>query len=220
MRALAAIQFAICIAVQLGCAQGGSINDSNVELPCKPFETRECPCIDGSSGTQTCSRSGLSFGSCRGCEVRSADGGVSFATLDDGSALDSRNAQPGIVCGVGLPLLCQPQSEKCCTRSLSVDTCIADDAQCACDLPDCDVVEIRCDGPEDCAEGQVCCGTLVIEDSGGAHYSGFSCAAQCTAQQNLACHEHGQVCPSGLLCADSQLIPNVQICVDPASLQQ
>jgi hypothetical protein len=220
MRALAVTQLGMCTLVLLGCAGGGRIDDdAHAEPPCMPFETRDCPCIGGGTGTQTCARSGLSFGACRGCDEDVADGGAWLATRDDGSAFDPRTPEPGSVCGVGLPVLCQPQTQKCCTRSLSVDTCIADSEPCACDLPDCQVVEVHCDGPEDCAEGEVCCGMLEIEDGGAAHYTAFSCAAQCTKQQNLACHEHGQLCPAGLLCADSQLIPNVQICVDPASLE-
>jgi len=221
MRAREVRQICTCIvAALLGCADGGAVSHAGVASPCEPFEARACPCIGGGMGTQTCSRSGHAFGACRGCAMDDRDGGASLATLDDGTAFDPRVPLPGSVCGVGLPVLCEPQHQKCCARSLSVDTCIEEDEQCTCPFAECDVVEVHCDGPEDCAEGEVCCGTLEFEDGGAAHYSEFSCAAKCTEQQNLACHEHGQICPSGLLCADSQLIPNVQICIDPVSLQQ
>ena len=221
MRAREVTQLCTCIAALLGCADGGAVSHADVASPCKPFEARACPCVGGGMGTQTCSRSGHAFGACRGCATDDPDGGASLATLDDGSAFDPRVPLPGSVCGVGLPVLCEPQRQKCCARSLSVDTCIADGR----------AVHVRVCG--------VRRGRGALRRSRGlrrrrgllrhARISrtavprttrNFWCAAQCTKQQNLACHEHGQLCPSGLLCADSQLIPNVQVCIDPASLDQ
>lgn len=220
MRTREVTQLCIGIVALLGCARGGAVSHADAEPPCMPFEARACPCVGGGTGMQTCSRSGRAFGACHGCNADLADGGAWLATQDDGSAFDPLSPQAGSVCGVGLPVLCEPQRQKCCARSLSVDTCVADDEPCTCNFESCEVVEVHCDGPEDCAQGEVCCGTLEYEDGGGAHYTAFSCAAQCGKQQNLACHEHGQLCPSGLLCTDSQLIPNVQICVDPVSADQ
>jgi hypothetical protein len=148
------------------------------------------------------------------------DAGSSDAAAEDGGMVSlPAGAEPGVSCGVGLPTLCALDGEKCCVRSLQTDTCIADDAKCTCDLDGCTVMEARCDGPEDCTNGQVCCGTLLQSGSG---YQDFTCAAQCqsSGNQRIACHEDDAPCPSGMVCANSQLLTNVQVCVDPASLQQ
>ena len=126
---------------------------------------------------------------------------------------------PGTSCGVGLPSLCAQGSEKCCTRSLEADTCIATDAECTCALQGCTVMEAFCDGPEDCADGEVCCGTLA---QSGAGYDSFVCATQCmsTGNQRVACHADETECPAGDICANSQLLTNVQVCIDPATIEQ
>lgn len=151
-----------------------------------------------------------------GPDAGAADAGVGADA--DTEPTPVAGAQPGISCGVGLPALCAIDTEKCCTRSLSVDTCIASEAACACELADCQVMEVHCDGPEDCPSGQVCCGTL----SGGAAYQDFSCAAQCqaTGNQRVACHQDEPECPASLVCANSQLLTNIQVCIDPATIEQ
>ena len=126
----------------------------------------------------------------------------------------------GVSCGVGLPTLCEIGKQKCCVRSLKTDTCIEESATCDCGgLMGCTVMQTHCDGPEDCESGQVCCGTLA---QNGAGYDDFECAAQCqaTGQQRVACHEGETMCPNGLTCANSQLLTNVQICIDPATIEQ
>lgn len=90
---------------------------------------------------------------------------------------------------------------------------------CSCDVQGCTTMATNCDGPEDCENGQICCGTLAQNQQG---YSQFTCAAQCsgTGQQRIACHEGETMCPTGLICANSQLLTNVQICIDPATIEQ
>jgi hypothetical protein len=150
------------------------------------------------------------------------DAGLSESNDDAGPMLDVGNAAPGVWCGVGLPALCDPKTQKCCARSISVDSCIGMSETCKCDLEDCDVLEARCDGPEDCPTGQVCCGTLESDQQVGTRYTSFMCAAQCSLMQNKpeACHTSEHTCPSGLVCANSQILANVQICIDPQSIEQ
>lgn len=123
----------------------------------------------------------------------------------------------GPSCGVGLPKPCRLGSEICCVRSLAVDTCIPAGQSCTCDLPDCDVIDVACDGPEDCDAGQVCCGTLF-----GASYRSFACAANCDYRttQRIACHQENDECPAGNVCSNSQLLTNIQVCIDPATIEQ
>jgi hypothetical protein len=145
--------------------------------------------------------------------------GMGGAGGSDSSASPATGTAPGVSCGVGLPALCSLESEKCCVRSLQTDTCIPAGDTCSCTLSGCTVMEARCDGPEDCPSGQVCCGTL---SSNGMGYDRFVCAAQCmsTGNQRVACHEDMKTCPSNLVCANSQLLTNVQVCIDPATIEQ
>jgi len=147
------------------------------------------------------------------------DSGTPDVIVDASEPTPAGAVEPGTSCGVGLVSLCELGTEKCCTRSLETDTCIAASEACSCGLANCTVMEAHCDGPEDCADGEFCCGTL---SQSGAGYDDFTCAAQCdvNGQQRAACHQQEPECPSGLTCANSQLLTNVQVCIDPATIQQ
>jgi len=186
------------------------------------------PVLAGAGGLSGAPKagSGSSAGSSGSAGARPAGSGAGGNGAPDGGT-DAGDTEPtpgigavrGVSCGVGLPTLCEIGKEKCCVRSLETDTCIAESAMCDCELQNCTVMETHCDGPEDCETGQVCCGTLA-QNGGG--YDDFVCAAQCqaTGQQRVACHEGETMCPSGLTCANSQLLTNVQICIDPATIEQ
>lgn len=151
------------------------------------------------------------------------DAGSADATVEDahsGGPLPMGTVE-GVSCGVGLPALCDLETEKCCVRSLQTDTCIAATDSCGCDLPNCTVMEAQCDGPEDCPEGQVCCGTLG-GFGGGAGYERFECATSCdyAGTQRIACHQDMEDCPGNNVCSNSQLLTNLQVCIDPATIEQ
>jgi hypothetical protein len=161
-----------------------------------------------------------------GSAAPTPDAGMTMAHPDAGmgdageSEADPQiGAVKGVSCGVGLPALCEIGKQKCCVRSLQTDTCIDESAMCSCELQGCTVMQTHCDGPEDCENGQVCCGTLAQNGNG---YTDFVCAAQCqaTGQQRIACHDTEDKCPSNLICANSQLLTNVQICIDPSTIEQ
>jgi hypothetical protein len=146
-----------------------------------------------------------------------SDGGTNDS--DASEPAPAGEVAPGASCGVGLVTQCAPDTEKCCVRSLEPDTCIPAGQDCTCSLQNCATLEVHCDGPEDCADGQVCCGTL---SQNGAGYDDFVCAASCqsSGQQRIACHEQDSKCTGGDICANSQLLTNVQVCIDPATIQQ
>ena len=154
---------------------------------------------------------------------RGADAGTVDAAIDSGGGIEtgepgSPDPLPdvqGIACGVGLPDLCDVASEKCCKRSLSVDTCIPVATACECDAENCETLEARCDGPEDCAQGQLCCAGGTSRNA----YTGFSCATSCSSTSRQACHADGD-CPAQLTCAISQILASVSVCTDPRSLEQ
>jgi hypothetical protein len=136
-------------------------------------------------------------------------------------------AAKGASCGVGLLVQCQPDTEKCCKRSLSVDSCQPVATACECDDEDCSTIEVRCDGPEDCPSGQLCCAN--DGSSGGAsgrprfpgavRYIAFACAASCSSAVRQACHSMTD-CPSQLTCAIDQTLASISTCTDPDSLEQ
>ena len=87
-------------------------------------------------------------------------------------------------------------------------------------LEGCTVMEARCDGPEDCPSGQVCCGTLA---GNSAAYRTFTCAAQCQSTGQPARRlPRGRAASAraACICANSQLLTNVQVCIDPATIEQ
>jgi len=228
--------------VGCGAADGDKDAASNTSLPrCSTGEMRECACLGAGVGVQVCNAAG-GFDPCVGCvppapasgsggsgpiavpgtggtaPEANTGGGAAIAADAGGFATDVGSA-PGTSCGEALPGLCALGIEKCCVRSLKTDSCIPLAETCACDLPDCTVMEATCDGPEDCANGEVCCGTL---NGLGGGYDSFRCAATCVFNQpqREACHEDAATCPPALVCSDSQLLSNVQVCIDPASLKQ
>lgn len=176
--------------------------------------------VPPAAGTAGQPSAGASGGPAPASDDAGAAGGGGAATGDAGEpTLDQGGAVPGTSCGVGLPALCADDTEKCCVRSLDTDVCIAADAACACELEGCTVMEAYCDGPEDCAAGEVCCGTLASNSAG---YVSFECATQCmsSGNQRVACHVNATECPAGDICANSQLLTNVQVCIDPATIMQ
>ncbi|HVU03880.1 MAG TPA: hypothetical protein VHE30_19110 [Polyangiaceae bacterium] len=62
------------------------------------------------------------------------------------------------------------------------------------------VVELPCDGPEDCGEGRACCGRL-SHDS----YDRFACFASCSDQASSTGELWLEVCHPGEPCADPSL---------------
>ena len=151
--------------------------------------------------------------------TQSSDASTVESTSDAGDSDDPAQLPvgEGVSCGVGLPTQCALGTERCCVRSLMTDTCIGSSESCECPVRGCETLEAHCDGPEDCGEGQVCCGTL-----SGSSYSEFRCADSCNYQgtQRIACHQDLTECPGGQVCANSQLLTNLQVCIDPASIAQ
>lgn len=217
---------------------GGVAGAMAASTPCAPNAVVMCPCVGGGMGTQTCNADGKSYAPCMGCPPAGAAGTAApmmpapdagaMATPDaaadaasnpgtgDGAVVGGV-AEVGISCGVGLPVLCEVGSELCCVRSLATDTCVAAGA-CNCNVQGCDTLEVNCDGPEDCAAGEVCCGTL----GGGSTYTSFACVTTCDSMgsQRQACHVGIDECPGNNVCANSQLLTNVQVCIDPMTIEQ
>ena len=204
-------------------------NDYGPCMGCPAHNVSPMGGAGGSGGTGTRGAAGAMAGMMAGTSGGAGAGGTGAAggapdggmqnELDGSEPLPAGDVAPGVSCGVGLVTQCAQDTEKCCVRSLETDTCIPSGETCSCGLANCDTMEALCDGPEDCGSGEVCCGTL---SQSGAGYDRFECAATCqsTGNQRIACHEQDSKCTGGDICANSQLLTNVQVCIDPATIQQ
>jgi len=79
-------------------------------------------------------------------------------------------------------------------------------------------VGAECDGPEDCADGESCCGQF---DRATYSYSSIACRASCAPPDQFELCHPGQACAvAGQVCRRSVLIPHafVTVCADPAAV--
>jgi len=68
---------------------------------------------------------------------------------------------------------------------------------------------VRCDGPEDCDTGQVCCARLA---SNGQSYTQVQCRSSCASSEFEVCTSNPKVCPTSTSCLKSALLPAVSVC--------
>jgi hypothetical protein len=133
-----------------------------------------------------------------------ADGGGGSGGGDSGTG--GAPAAGLVTCGLTNPDLCASGTEKCCIIDPGFDYCSAASTDCACEGFGCNALEAFCDGPEDCPEGQVCCGLFT-----GTRYTRFECQSSCVAQdgQFEICHEGATQCSqAGTTCSRSQVLPS------------
>ncbi|MEQ9078692.1 MAG: hypothetical protein RLP09_32800 [Sandaracinaceae bacterium] len=129
-----------------------------------------------------------------GGPITADDGGIDpddgGPTALDGGPGGGGDAGPsGIACGAEV---CDPATQQCCrTRGGGgiMEACIASDAMC-------DGVPATCDGPEDCASGEVCC------LSAGAGGGSAMCTASDACDGRRACNVMAD-CPAGQMCCDA-----------------
>lgn len=223
---------AVAIASQAGATAGSSFGSSQSGAGAGVPAGATSGIADGGGMAGAGGSSGASGALTTG-GVMATDGaadaaqGASEAEYDESETLSlgvaPEGEAEGVSCGVGLPVLCELGREQCCIRSLSTDSCIDAGAACTCQEPGCEVTSARCDGPEDCPSGQVCCGEIV----GGSSYSNFACATSCAdtgflTARRVACHmdEADDQCPAGTVCSNSQFLTNLQVCIDPSTISQ
>lgn len=107
-------------------------------------------------------------------------------TGEDTTSSDTQ-ARVAIACGaVTCDQICCPLSESCAEE---VDTCL--------DPTNGHGVYMKCDGPEDCSDGETCCIGV-----GAAFFGSAECtaASECSESfQQIACHGGGD-CPTGTIC--------------------
>lgn len=153
------------------------------------------------------------------------DGGPAGAGGDGGSAGASGSGggggtggippQPGVG-SCGAQLCSFELGASCCVSSTKGLYCANSSRgnPCSCNQIGCNTLQIRCDGPEDCPSGQVCCAeTGVI----GPGYDTVQCRSECitgfVGSKREVCHPGGTPCKSGNPCQpDPQLPPGYASC--------
>ena len=72
-------------------------------------------------------------------------------------------------------------------------------------------VPLACDGPEDCASGEVCCATVNQQGQTNV-YQSVECATTCDGNDyRVVCGASG-MCPGGETCMTSDMLPPYQDC--------
>ncbi|RMG99828.1 MAG: hypothetical protein D6705_02105 [Deltaproteobacteria bacterium] len=139
----------------------------------------------------------------------SSDGGTS-----GGEACAPVEQSPGIACGPGL--VCSQHTQSCCYAFAGGGEALRCDCPDTCNREAATVSEFRCDGPEDCAEGEVCC----AEFDGVRTYASCKAADACFQEGKLAtamCKDETECAPiPNAVCVDSvfpEIPPNMKVCV-------
>ncbi|MCL4751782.1 MAG: hypothetical protein KJ015_16525 [Myxococcales bacterium] len=82
---------------------------------------------------------------------------------------------------------------------------------CKCSGILCDALEIKCDGPEDCPSGKICCAERGLTSS---TWDVVECREKCTSDpivgstRREVCHPGGQPCASGAACQSDAGLPS------------
>ncbi|MEZ4227350.1 MAG: hypothetical protein R3B13_40810 [Polyangiaceae bacterium] len=167
----------------------------------------------GNSGT-----GGVGGGAAGGVGGQSGDagmGGVSTGgvggTSTGGSIGSGGNPAAGTVSCFGVNDCARPNNFCCVflsTTALPTPSCQANAAPC---FPGTDVY---CDGPEDCNNGNICCGRLVDGGALGQQYNDIQCRAssECVYSQGYRVICGSGSCPGGLKCKPSSLLPKINVC--------
>lgn len=199
---------AFLLAVSLlvaGCGAASALETgADGGMLCDPGEEVACACPGGGIGKQLCGPD-RAFFACI-CDGR-WDAGVE----EDGSAPEAGRPLGGgppsgdIACGILNPDRCDTTAgERCCILAPGIDHCIGPDESCECTGPDCLATIAECDGPEDCDDGQVCCGSF-----DGSGYSRISCRSSCDGEnERELCHPEGPACSdASAVCERSPSLP-------------
>jgi hypothetical protein len=129
-------------------------------------------------------------------------GGVGTGGVGTGGVGGSKPFEK--TCGTSNPDVCTA-SEKCCVLDPGLDHCAPTNQQCACTSPNCETINVECDGPEDCP-GQICCAVFSFQQN---QYTNLRCQNTCSgSSQREVCHP-GQKCLNpNHTCGQSPSLPS------------
>jgi hypothetical protein len=157
----------------------------------------------GSAGTTSGGSAGAASGGSAGVASGGSAGAASGGSAGAASGgTGGGQSGPSVACG---STACPVATSYCCNHPNQPDECKANGSACTFG------VEMACDGPEDCASGQVCCATLFIQGQNQS-YTSTACAAACTGKTaRVVCGASG-TCPTGTTCGTSDLLPPYKDC--------
>jgi hypothetical protein len=148
----------------------------------------------------------------RDASVSGSDAGPDSApdALTDASDDGDSGSGESVSCGSSV---CPLPAQFCCQyldTATHAPTCQAPSEACT------SGTYLSCDGPEDCAGGEVCCGTIVPYGGFESIYGTVTCvaAAQCDLSKNMRvfCGNDAGACPSGLSCKPSTILSSYRVC--------
>jgi hypothetical protein len=96
-----------------------------------------------------------------------------------------------------------------CAVSDGHECCYAASIQCKAQGTSCYGTRVRCDGPEDCENGQLCCARLTTN---GGSYSQIFCRNSCASNETEVCGTDPKVCANPTSCQKSVLLSAVNVC--------
>jgi len=125
-----------------------------------------------------------------------ADAGGSASPPITAPAAATGSARTVACYSQGAPATTCSGSDHCCFHNYSA----THDGYCATDA--CPFGRIECDGPEDCASGNVCCAERITDPSGVALAYVVACRSgnACASDTWQLCHAGTGACPSGQSC--------------------
>jgi hypothetical protein len=182
----------------------------------------------GSGGSASGGAAGMASGGAAGSGASAATGGSggsggtgatsSGGGTGGGSGGGSGGGPPGIGTGPCGALSCAfSAGDACCKADGKPLYCSNTKLSnpCKCSGVVCHEIEIKCDGPEDCSAGKVCCAEKGLVSS---TWDLLECRETCTsdrvgATRREVCHPGGKACASGTACSpDSALPPGYATC--------
>ncbi|MEZ4219784.1 MAG: hypothetical protein R3B13_02565 [Polyangiaceae bacterium] len=132
-------------------------------------------------------------------------GGTGTGGVGTGGTGTGGSTAGEVACGsTANPTTCAA-SEKCCVLTPGLDYCAPPAQQCACTSPNCDTIDVECDGPEDCP-GQVCCGIFSFQQN---QYTDLRCQNNCGGPNQREICKPGQQCQNpNFTCSQSPSLPS------------
>ena len=178
----------------------------------------------GSGGSASGGAAGMASGGAAGSGASAAtggsggSGGTGATSSGGGTGGGSGGGPPGIGTGPCGALSCAfSAGDACCKADGKPLYCSNTKLSnpCKCSGVVCHEIEIKCDGPEDCSAGKVCCAEKGLVSS---TWDLLECRETCAsdrvgATRREVCHPGGKACASGTACSpDSALPPGYATC--------
>jgi len=96
----------------------------------------------------------------------------------------------------------------CCINRIGSDKCAPPNGEGCGDLS-WGESEVTCDGPEDCAPSEICCGDIQRgQTQYDTYYKSLRCSSSCDTEDAILCGERPEECPDQMTCGASNYLPD------------